>query len=477
MAQDERRVAIVGGGISGLAAAQRLTALAPGLDVALFEAGHRLGGMLQTEHVGEFCLELGPDSMLRRLPWGVDLCREIGLGDELVPTSTAPAGIHVVRRGQLMRMPDGLAVMAPRRIWPILATPILSWPGKLRLAAEAFLPPRRSDEDESLADFCRRRLGREAFERLVQPLASGIYMGDPERLGMQAAFPQFAEMERQHGGLIRGAWRTKGERANGALGGGPEYGLFVAPRRGMGQLVEKLSSRLGRCSLRLNERLTGLRSADRGWLVETAAEAGQPRQEQFAGLILALPAHAAGPLLAPFDRELAGLLTSIPYSGCVAVNLAFRREAVGHPLDSFGFVAPLVEQCPVLACTFSSVKYPDRAPDGAVLLRAFLGGACRPEAVAWPDAQILQTVGDVLRQFLDIRDPPLFSRITRWPQSMPQYEVGHVQRVDRVDELMRRLPCIELAGNAYRGVGIPHCIHSGQQAALRLLTALGIGRP
>lgn len=474
MRPGNQRVAIVGGGISGLAAAHRLAALDASVEITIFEATSGLGGVLQTEQADGFCLELGPDSMLSRLPWGVDLCRQIGLDGELVSTNASPSGVHVVCRGRLERVPDGLAMMAPRRLWPLMATPILSWHGKLRLAVEAMIPRRRLEADESLADFSRRRLGREAFERLVQPLASGIYMGDPERLSIQAAFPQFVEMERKHGSLTRAARRQRARGSTGVEPGGPQYSLFVAPRRGMGQLVEALTARLRGCHIRCHQRMESLRPAEHGgWIGEVCDETtGKSREEQFSGVILALRAYSAGSLLSAVNCELGELLAGIPYCGCVVVSLAYRRDAIRHPLDSFGFVAPHIEHRPVLACTFSSIKYPGRAPEGMVLFRAFLGGACFPEVLEWPDERVQQTVADELRQLLAVSGSPLFARVMRWPRSMPQYQVGHLERVKRIEELVDGLPFVELAGNGYHGVGIPHCIRSGEQASDRLHAAL-----
>jgi oxygen-dependent protoporphyrinogen oxidase len=475
-----KRVAIIGGGISGLAAAQRLATLDAAIDVTLFESSPRLGGVLQTDHVDGFCMELGPDSILSRLPWAVDLCHEIGLDNQLVSTSASPSGVHVVCRGRLERIPEGLALMAPRRIWPFVTTRILSWRGKLRLAADYVIPRRRADGDETLAEFSRRRLGRETFERLVQPLASGIYMGDPERLSVRATFPQFVEMEANHGSLIRAARAAMRKGHSVHHTGGPQYSLFVAPRRGMVQLVEALAARLAGCQVRCNERVEGLeRAGSGGWQLDVVDVAtGERRQESFEGVIVALPTWQASPLLSAASPELSGLLSAISYAGCIVVNLAYDLDAIGRPLDSFGFVSPHVERRAVVACTFSSVKYPDRAPAGKALVRAFLGGACRPEVFEWSDGQVLDTVRDELRELLDVREPPLFSRIVRWKRSMPQYNVGHLERVKCINELARALPGLELAGNGYGGVGIPHCIHTGRQAAERLAATLsGTARP
>jgi len=419
-------------------------------------------------------VESGVLTDVLRLPWGVELCRRLGMDGDLIGTNASPSGVHVLCHGRLERLPDGLAIMAPRRLWPMVTTPILSWPGKLRLAADWLIPRRRTPQDESLASFVRRRLGQETLERLVQPLAGGIYMGDPEQLSIQATLPQFVEMERKHGSLIRAARRGQTDNHASREPGGPQYSMFVAPRRGMAQLVQALVDRLAGCHIHCGQQIERvLPGASGGWCVDAVHDGtGARRQVRCAGVILAVPTWQAGALLEPVHQELAGLLARTPYAGCVAVNLAYDRSAVSHPLDSFGFVVPHVEGRSVLACTFSSAKYQHRAPEGKVLFRTFLGGACFPDVHDWPDERVLKTVQDELGQVLGIAGPPLFSRISRWPMTMPQYQVGHLQQVERMEKMATSLPGLELAGNGYRGVGIPQCIRSGEQASERLVATL-----
>ena len=267
MNQNAQRVAIVGAGISGLAAAYQLQSTAPELEITIFEASGKPGGVLQTEYVDGFCLELGPDSVLSRLPWGLELFRQVGFADEFINTSDTEQGVHVVFRGRLERVPEGLAVMAPQRIWPMIRTPMLSWRGKLRLAAEYFVPKRRSAEDESLADFSRRRLGTETFQRLVQPLAGGIYMGDPEQLSIQATFPQFVEMESKYGSLIKASRAGRAKAATSAGAGGPEYSLFVAPRRGFGSAIDALAAQLANCQICCKHQVLKVSAGQHDWTV------------------------------------------------------------------------------------------------------------------------------------------------------------------------------------------------------------------
>lgn len=462
-----KRVAVVGGGITGLAAAHRLHELEPSWEIALFESADRLGGVMQTEHCDGFCIERGPDSMITQMPWGLDLCRRIGFSDELIGTNSVHRKTYVVRDGRLLQLPEGLAVMAPSRFWPVVTTPILSIPGKLRLGWEYFVRSQTGAEDTSLAEFARRRVGREAFERLVQPLASGIYMGDPERLSVRAAFPRFVEMETKHGSLIRGTRISKQQQPpNGDSG--PRYSLFVAPRQGMSSLIDAIAARIPQETVRLNHRIEEINRLPHGWALSSQGPEGEPKTEHFDAVVVATNASAASRLFSGVSNDLSTELREIEHSGCVVVVLAYDRSQIAHALDGFGFVVPHVENRQVLACTFSSVKYDHRAPKDNVLLRVFLGGTCRPEAMDMSDESLLRTVSSELEPLLGITGQPKLMRISRWPSVMPQYNVGHLDRVERIETAAEQLPRLALAGNAYRGVGIPHCIHSGEQAAEKL---------
>jgi oxygen-dependent protoporphyrinogen oxidase len=364
--------------------------------------------------------------------------------------------------------------MAPGALWPFLTTPIFSWRGKLRMACDLLLPRRRSTEDESLAHFVTRRLGHEALERIAQPMVGGIYTADPQLLSMQATIPQFVAMERQHGSLIRALLhnqrvaRQQGQTADGTSG--PRYGLFVSFRQGMQTLVAQLTECLPAGTVRVHSRVCSLRQVPetQRWMVHLH---DQPTLEADA-LCLALSAPQAGLLLADCDATLAAALQEISYASSAVVNLAFRRADIAHPLNGMGFVVPAVEQRHLIACSFSSVKFAGRAPEGQVLLRAFVGGALHEAHYAQTDPEILHTVGQDLRQLLGITGDPLYIGISRHPQSMAQYHLGHVERVMRIESLVSRLPGLILAGNAYHGVGIPDCIHSGDNAAQALLCQL-----
>ncbi|MCP4784809.1 MAG: protoporphyrinogen oxidase [Fuerstiella sp.] len=469
------RIAVVGGGISGLAAAHRLTELDMPSDVVVFESGDRTGGVLATESVDGFRIESGPDSMLSQLPWGIDLCRRIGFTDRLVGTSDQYRQTWIVRSGRLLALPDGLAIMAPSRIWPTVRSPILSVLGKLRLACEPFVSRRSATTDESLADFACRRVGREAFERLVQPLVSGIYMADPRQLSIRAALPRFVEMESKHGSLIRAARRAARNRKSAPTGSSNSAlptSMFVAPRDGMGSLASALTERLPPESIRLRTNVKQLsRKPEGGWRLSGDCDSNG-FDENFDAVIVAAPSSRAAHIVRETDASLADELSQIQQSGCVVVTLAFAREDVAHPLNGYGFVVPQVEQRDIIACTFSSVKYENRAPEGQVLLRVFLGGATRPELMELDDEAVLSTVLRELEDLLGIQGRPSVTRIVRWPNIMPQYHVGHLDRIERIEAAVATIPYLELAGNSYRGVGIPHCIRSGEQAAERIAQSI-----
>ncbi len=495
------RIAIVGGGITGRAAAHRLTELLPQAELAIFEASSRLGGVLETVHGDGFLIERSADNFLTKLPAVLDLCRRLGIADELIATDDTRRRAFVVRDGRLLPIPEGFFLMSPRKLRPILASSILSPRGKLRLLAEPFIargpasqipnqPPAPSPQppaDESVASFARRRLGREAFERLVQPLVAGIYTADPEKLSMAATMPEFLAQEREHGSLLRAA---RGSRASDVRTGhfsdqstdtasGARYALFVTPKQGMTALTAAFANRLPNESIHLNTTAVAIRqTSDSRWQLEIQhPPSGSPPSAlrpppSFDALVLAVPAHAAARLLETCDPDLAAELSAIEYAGCAVVSLGFSRGQIAHPLDGFGFVVPQIEKRRIIAGSFASQKFPGRAPDGAVLIRTFLGGALRPDLLELPDDELRQVALDELRQLLGISGEPRIADIARWPRSMPQYHVGHLERIARIEQLASRLPNLALAGNAYHGVGIPQCIASAESAADQLVASL-----
>ncbi|MDH3600442.1 MAG: protoporphyrinogen oxidase [Candidatus Tectomicrobia bacterium] len=468
------KVVVIGGGITGLTASYRLHRAAHEghlpLQVTLLEASDHLGGIIATSQKDGLLIEHGPDSFITTKPAGVQLCEELELSDELIGTTTQHRRSFIVRKGKLRPVPQGLYLMAPGSLWPFATSSILSWRGKLRMGLDLVLPRRPASDDESLAQFVTRRLGREALERVAQPMVGGIYTADPELLSLQATMPHFLEMERRHGSLIR-AMRHQQRMAKQPGASGARYGLFVSFRRGMQTLVQRLAANLPPDAIRLHTRVHGLTRIQETsrWRVQLQ---NQPDLEADA-ICLALPAPLASPLLTPIDTALASEL-QIPYASSAIINLAFRRQDIAHALDGMGFVVPAVENRSIIACSFSSIKFAGRAPGGQVLLRAFVGGALQHAQYDRSDAEIQDAVYRDLRDLLGVTGDPLHIRISRWPQSMAQYHLGHVDRVARIESLLSRLPGLALAGNAYHGVGIPDCIRSGNSAAQALLAHFGL---
>ena len=474
------RVVIIGGGVSGLAAAHRLVELGganPPFDVLLLEASGRLGGTVQTHRRDAFLLEGGPDSFISEKPEALGLAERLGLSRRLIETNEKHRRSFVVRGGRLHPTPEGFNLLAPSRLWPFVTSGIFSWAGKARMALDLLLPRSKSlDEktDESLASFVRRRFGREALERMAQPMVGGIYTADPESLSLRATMPRFLEMERKHRSLILALRRSspRGRRSNGSAAGsrgasGARYSLFLSFDDGMQTLTDALAARLPAGGVRLNTKVENISREGSGsgrWLVRT--NGGEVLRAE--GVCVALPAHAAARLLGDVEGALARELDEIPYASTATVNLAYRREDIPHPLDGFGFVVPHVERRSLIACSFSSVKFAGRAPEGHALLRAFVGGALQPEMFDRADAEIVNGVRRDLRLLLGVEREPLFAHVEKWPRSMAQYHVGHLDRVARLRDRLALLPGLHLAGNAYEGAGIPDCVRAGETAALRL---------
>jgi oxygen-dependent protoporphyrinogen oxidase len=440
------KIAIAGGGLSGLALAHRLIERDPSLSVVVLEASARPGGILGTIERDGFVIETGPDSILTEKPAAIELAKRLGIGDRIIATRSEHRGAHVVCRGRLERVPEGFSLLAPARWDAWLKTPIVSPTGKLRAMLEPLVPKARVGEP-SLARFVERRLGREVLDRLAQPLVGGIYGGDPELISLQATMPRFVALEREHGSVVRGLRKAARDRS----ASGARYGLFAAFDRGMQVLIDALVRALGDrvrtgCEVRaLDPRGVVLAS---GELVEAD------------GVVLALPAWRTARLIEDRHRRLADALCAIPYGSAATVTFAWPRAAIGHPLDSFGFVVPSVERRAILAATFASVKWPGRAPAGEELVRV-----CERD-----DASLIASARRELAALLGVRAEPRFSIVGRYRDAMPQYHVGHLARVDAIEAMARELDGVFLAGNAYRGVGIPDTVRYAETVADHILT-------
>ena len=457
------RIVIVGGGITGLAAANRVREINPSIKVTLLEASDRLGGTLQTEYRDGFLLERGPDSFISEKPEALALAKRLGLESQIIQTNEAYRRSFIVRDGRLRAVPEGFQLLAPSRMWPFITSDIFTLAGKARMAADLFLPRKNTNgvNDESLASFVRRRLGEEALARMAQPMVGGIYTADPETLSLRATLPRFLDMEQKHRSLILAMLRHGRVQKLGTSGA--RYSLFLSFDRGMQVLVDALT-RIN-ADVVLNTRAQRL-TYDQGWTVIT----DKGEQLKADAVCLAVPAFIAASLVSDIDTRLADKLRAIKYASTATINFGYRRTAIKHPLNGFGFVVPIIEKRSLIACTFSSVKFAGRAPEDHVLLRAFAGGALQPEVFALDEATMATRVEADLRELLTIREDPRFIEVAKWERSMPQYEVGHLDRVNEIERLVKELPGLALAGNSYRGAGIPDCIRSGEAAAEALST-------
>jgi len=464
-----KRIVVIGGGITGLAAAYRLQKLAQeaaqAIDIVLVDSEPQLGGKIVTERVDDFVVEGGPDTFISYKPWGVALCRELGLVERLHGTSTQQHGSFVMNDGELHRLPEGLTGMIPTRFGPMVKTPLISLWGKLRMGLDFVLPPRREGGDESLASFISRRLGREMYARLVEPLMSGIYAGDGGQLSLASTFPQLRKLELEHGGLVKGLLAARKNGARRKPPNGKKMSVFVTPRTGLAELVEVLVERLTNVTLVTGKRVQTMTATAGGYQLVTQ----DGRQWQADAVIMATPAYVAADLVKSFDPSLATTFDSIPYVSTATLSVAYPLSDVPHPLNGYGYIIPRVEARDALACTWTSSTFPHRAPEWYALLRVFIGRAGQEAALDGSDEELLQIVRTELERTLGITAEPMFHRLFRWPDSMPQYTMGHPDRLAKIDDGLQQHPGLFIAGSAYRGIGIPDCINSGQQAAQNAL--------
>jgi protoporphyrinogen/coproporphyrinogen III oxidase len=479
-----KRIVIVGGGMSGLAAAESVTRHAPTVGVTLLESSTRLGGHVRTECSDGFVIEAGPDVILASKPAALELARRVGLGDRIQGTNPAVRGSYIFRNGSLVRIPDGITGLVPSRMTPFVTTPLLSPLGKLRVGLDVLIPARRPPTDESIEGFVVRRLGRQMYERLAEPLLSGISAGDGSRLSMQAMFPTLFDYERQHGGLVRGmlaerrARRDRPKRTshgNGSSGptvsGGVTSG-FLSFTNGLEELPLAIERALRqsdpsgqRMSIRTRACVEALRQQSSTRFVVRLSTGDEIAAD---AIILAVPAFTAASLLRPMGRELADRLDEIEYTSTVTISVAYRAIDVPRPLDATGYIVPRGEGRPVLACTWTSAKFTGRAPEGSALFRVFLGGVGRGSFVDRTDAELLEIVRNEMRDVMGVTADPTLVRINRFDRALPQYNVGHLDRIAGIHAAVEGLPGIALAGSVYGGVGIPDCVRSGEAAAVRV---------
>ena len=463
-----RQVAVIGGGIAGLTAARYLQGQAPptgsgqaDLRVVLFESGSRLGGTIETETQDGFVLEKGPDSFLSEKPWALELSKELGLKTQLIGTRNENRKSFIVRRGRLVAVPEGFYLISPTQFGPFLNSPLFSPLGKIRMGLETLVPRSKTGSDESIGSFIRRRFGREALERAGQPMLAGIYTGDPEQLSLMATMPRFKALENEHGSVIRGLLAGVSEKKTAlAQASGPRYSLFLSYKEGMETLTRALGLTLPAGSVRLGSPVRQLiydASAEQ-WRLTT--QSGQT--QVFDAVCSSLSARASAAVLKDAAPALSEKLNSITYESVATVNFAYDRADIAHPLDGFGFVVPATEKRSLVACTFCDRKFEGRAPEGKTLLRAFVGGAFGREFYSRDDKDLTAAVEKDLAELLGIRAKPLSASLSRYPDAMVQYRVGHLELASQIETETRQFKGLYLTGSSYRGVGIPDCVRDAQ---------------
>jgi len=463
VANSSSRVAIVGGGIAGLTAAFKLRALNPAIRVELFEASERLGGAIRTESVDGYLVEHGADMFATEPPAALELCRELGIESELLMPLPNARGAAIVHDGKLVKIPDGFVLMRPTLLWPMMRTPLLSFAGKLRLLAEPLI--RRGDAiDESIESFVTRRLGHETLERIVQPLVGGIYTGDVAQLGMSATMPQFWEMERRDGSLFRATWRRRREGSDTTEqnSAGARYEKFRSFPQGMERLISELSSRLEKQSTHLSSPVRSLQRDADGWWV--AMQTGVLKGP-FDHVILATPAKHAATLLADTVPAAIQVLSEIRYASSAVVVFGVRDVDINQTLPIAGFVVPIREGRKILAVSFTGDKFAGRAPSGHKLIRVFIGGELQKQLLKQSDNQLVAMANKELEQLIGLHAAPIFSKVIRWNDAMPQYHVGHLGRLAIAEAAISQCPGLSMIGNSLRGVGIAPTVATAIKAA------------
>jgi oxygen-dependent protoporphyrinogen oxidase len=467
-----KRIAIIGGGISGLSAAftidEKRRSGTP-VQYVLFESSPRLGGVLATESVDGCLVEGGPDSFLTEKPWASALCDKIGLSDQLIGSNDAERKTYIVSKGQLVAIPDGLMFMVPTKIMPTLRSPLFSWTTKVRMAAEWFHPPRRAAEDETVAAMVSRHYGPEVVELLADPLLSGVYGGEASDLSVRAVLPRFADMESKHGSLGRGV--VSARKKLEAPGDAPPRPLFTSLKGGMQQMVDALVTRLDTKALKTSALVQSVIRQDDGWTVCAGYQT-----DHFDAVIIATPAPVAAALLQTADEELARDLSEIQYTSSVTVAVGYDERVRALLPPGFGLLVPRSEGHRILAATFVHNKFLHRAPENRALIRCFLGGARDQSILQSSEKEILEIVRNEISGILGIERgiEPRFARVYKWRSAMAQYSLGHLERVQRIEANRQKLPDLALAGNAYKGIGVPDCILSGSEAASKILAEMGM---
>lgn len=463
--QKVKKIAIIGGGISGLSAAYALEkeAADSGINVKidLIEKQGRMGGNILTEKHDDFIVEGGPDCVFSEKPSSLQLCEKLGLEKELLKTQEEKKGTYVFWNDKLHDLPEGVVLMIPTMILPILFSSLISIPGKLRMGLEPFIAKRTSPEEETLSQFVTRRLGKELLDKIAEPLVAGIHAGDPDTMSINASFPRFVDLEQNYGSLIRGMLSKKKQMLSMIKGKKPKYTMFMTLKDGLQNLTDSLHTTLSKADKLIDSEVFTIAREEAQY--EVALKSGY--SDMYDSVIVATPAYAASNLVKNVDKSLSEKLSEIPYVSTATVSLAYTSAEVNRLNKGFGFIVPKIAGRKIMAATYSSNKFPCRAPEGKMLLRCFVGGAQNENLVFQDDKEMVSMVRNELKVTAGINAEPLFTKVYRWEKSMPQYVIGHQDRVKKIEELTAKHPGLYLTGSAYNGIGISDCISTSRKAA------------
>lgn len=469
-----KKIVIIGGGIAGLAAAYHIhEEIARGISIKciLLESSEKFGGKISTMRFDGFVVERGPDSFISQKPQAIELCQKLGLADRLTSTNPNHPNTYVYLNNKLVTMPDGLSLMIPTKFMPFILSSLFSWSGKIRMGMDLFIPKKKNNDDESLASFVRRRMGKEALQKMAEPMLAGIYASDPELMSINSTFPVFVQTEQRYRSLILGMLAHKRQQMNNQTKvpvGKQPFSLFMTLKNGLDEMVETLVEKSTNITFRSGTKVTDLSLARGTWNL-TLDDASSISSD---AVILATPAKVSARLVEQTAPSLTGLLKQIQYVSTATVSIGYKKEGFPHPLNGFGFVIPKTEGKRILACTWTSSKFPERVPEEYVMLRCFVGGAMREELAELDEDAIGTMVREELLDLMGIDCEPVFLKVFRYKKSNVQYQVGHAALIASVWAELKSFPGLFVTGSSYTGIGIPDCIRDGTQAAKEVIAFL-----
>ena len=470
----DKKIVIIGGGISGLATAYSLEEIArkkgESISITLFEKNNRIGGNILTERTDGFLIEGGPDCFLSEKPWAIQLCERLGMGESLLRTNDEYRKTYILLNGHLHELPEGVILMIPTEIFPLLKSNLISLSGKIRMGMELFIPKKESSADESLSQFVRRRLGQEALDKIAAPLVAGVHAEDPDTMSVKSRFPRFVQMEEEYGSLIKGMIAKRREmRRAGSKGNKPKYTMFMTLKDGLSEMPATIVQNLKMTKILTNREVAGVDKRD---IFKISLKNGEVLDADT--VVFATPSYETASLLTGINDSISALLNKIPYASTATVSLAFKKESISNPMNGFGFLVPRQEKRRITGATWVSRKFSYRSPDDSVLIRCFIGGSHNEKLVFLNDKDMIEMVKGELRDIMGITSEPLLTRIYRWEKAMPQYTIGHEERLSILDKKLSEYPGIFLTGSSYRGSGISECIKDGQLTAEFVLKYLNL---